>query len=134
VSAFFDTNILIYAQQAGAKGNEARAVLAKGGKISVQVLNEFTSVSSRKQGKDWNAIAEAIEDVLAVVDPPLPLTLDLHHSARELAAVHRLSFYEALIIATALAAGCDLLYSEDLEHSRVFGGLKIINPFAGNAR
>jgi predicted nucleic acid-binding protein len=129
VSAFFDTNILVYAQQADGKADRARALFAVGGKLSVQVLNEFTAVARRKQRKDWREIAEAISDVLAVVDPPLPLTLDLHTFARALAEEHRLSFYDALIIASAIEAGCDILYSEDMQHGRTIGGLAIVNPF-----
>jgi hypothetical protein len=86
VSAFFDTNILVHAQQTGGKADRARALLADGGKLSVQVLNEFTAVSRRKQRRDWREITEAISDVLAVVDPPLALTLDLHAAARTLGA------------------------------------------------
>ena len=129
MSVFFDTNILVYAQQRGRKADQARALFAGGGKISVQVLNEFSAVSQRKQGKDWGEIAEAISDILAVVDPPLALTLDLHRAARKLAEDHRLSFYDALIVAAAIEAGCDTLYSEDMQHGRSFGGLAIVNPF-----
>ena len=110
-----------------------RALFAVGGKLSVQVLNEFTAVARRKQRKDWREVAEAISDVLAVVDPPLALTLDLHTSARALAEEHRLSFYDALIVASAIEAGCDLLYSEDMQHGRTIGGLSIINPFLESA-
>jgi predicted nucleic acid-binding protein len=91
VIAFFDTNILVYAQETNGKGDHARALLAGGGKLSVQVLNEFTAVSRRKQQRDWEEIAEAISDVLTVVDPPLVLTLDLHAAARTLAEDHQLS-------------------------------------------
>jgi predicted nucleic acid-binding protein len=129
VSAFFDTNILVYAQQTDGKADRARALLAGGGKLSVQVLNEFTAVSRRKQRRDWREIAEAISDVLAVVDAPLALTLDLHAAARGLAEDHRLSFYDALIVATAIEAGCGILYSEDMQHGRSIGALSIVNPF-----
>jgi len=129
VSAFFDTNILVYAQQADGKADRARALFAAGGKLSVQVLNEFTAVARRKQRRDWREIAEAISDVLAVVEEPLALTLDLHATARALAEDHRLSFYDALIIAAAMEAGCDTLYSEDMQHGRSIGGLAIVNPF-----
>jgi predicted nucleic acid-binding protein len=128
VSAFFDTNILVYAQQTGAKADRARALLAGGGKLSVQVLNEFTAVSRRKQGKEWREIGEAISDVLALVEPPLALTLDLHVAARALAEDHRLSFYDALIVASAIEAGCNVLYSEDMQHGRTIGALAIANP------
>jgi predicted nucleic acid-binding protein len=133
VSAFFDTNILVYAQQAGGKADRARALLVGGGKLSVQVLNEFTAVSRRKQGKEWREIDEAISDLLALVDPPLALTLDLHAAARVLAEEHRLSFYDALIVISAIEAGCNVLYSEDMQHGRSIDGLGIVNPFLERA-
>jgi predicted nucleic acid-binding protein len=133
VSAFFDTNILVYAQQTGRKSDQARALLAGGGKLSVQVLNEFTAVSRRKQRRDWREIAEAVSDVLTMVDPPLELTLDLHTAARALAEDHRLSFYDALIVAAAIEAGCDTLFSEDLQNGRTIGGLAVVNPFFESA-
>jgi predicted nucleic acid-binding protein len=133
VSVFFDTNILVYAQQENGKAERARALLADGGKLSVQVLNEFTAVSRRKQRRDWREIAEAISDALALVDPPLVLTLDLHAAARMLAENHRLSFYDALIVAAALEAGCDTLFTEDMQHGRTIGGLAIVNPFLESA-
>jgi predicted nucleic acid-binding protein len=133
VSAFFDTNILVYAQQTGRKADQARALFTGGGKLSVQVLNEFTAVSRRKQQRDWRDIAEAVSDVLTMVDPPLPLTFDMHAAARALAEDHRLSFYDALIVAAAIEAGCDTLYSEDMQHGRSIGGLAIVNPFFENA-
>jgi predicted nucleic acid-binding protein len=129
VRAFFDTNILVYAQQNGAKADKARALLAASGVLSVQVLNEFVSVASRKLGKAWDEIGEAIEDVLALVDPPLPLTMTLHAAAREIAHDHRCGFYDALIVAAALEAGCDTLFSEDLQDGRAFGALRVVNPF-----
>ena len=133
MSAFFDTNILVYAQQMDGKGDRARALFAGGGKLSVQVLNEFTAVSRRKQRRDWREIDEAVADVLTMVDPPLPLTLDLHHAARALAQDHRLSFCDALIVAAAIEAGCDTLFSEDMQHGRSIGGLSIVNPFLDGA-
>jgi predicted nucleic acid-binding protein len=129
VTAFFDTNILVYAQQANAKGSRARQLIAGGGQVSVQVLNEFAAVSRRKQDKQWHQINEAIADVLALVDPPVALTLGLHVDARILAEAHQLSFYDALIVVSAIDAGCDILYSEDMQHRRAFGGLSIVNPF-----
>jgi predicted nucleic acid-binding protein len=129
MSAFFDTNILVYAQQTGKKGERARALFAEGGKLSVQVLNEFVAVARRKQNRTWSEIAEAIADALVLVDPPLALSLDLHIAARTLAESHRMSFYDALIVASAIEAGCDILYSEDMQHGRVLGELTIRNPF-----
>ena len=133
MSAFFDTNVLVYAQQGDGKADRARALFATGGKLSVQVLNEFAAVSRRKQKRDWREIAEAISDVLALVDPPLALTLELHATARALAEDHQLSFYDALIVAAAIEAGCDTLFTEDMQHGRSFGGLSIVNPFLEGA-
>lgn len=56
MSTFFDTNILVYAQQDGDKGNKARALVAAGGVLSVQVLNELAAVARRKLGKNWEEI------------------------------------------------------------------------------
>ena len=133
MSVFFDTNILVYAQQTGAKADRARELFAGGGKISVQVLNEFTAVSRSKQQREWREIAEAISDVLTMVDPPLPLTFDLHAAARALAEDHLLSFYDAVIVAAAIEAGCNMLYSEDMQHGRSIGGVTIVNPFIESA-
>lgn len=127
--AFLDTNILIYAQQSGPKGDAARALLAEGGVVSVQVLNEFAAVSARKFGRGWPEIGAALDDILAVLAPPVPLTLSIHTGARALAAAHGVSFYDALIISAAREAGCDTLYSEDLQASRRFGPTQIVNPF-----
>ena len=133
MSAFFDTSILVYAQQADSKADRARALFSRGGKLSVQVLNEFAAVSRCKQRRDWREIDEAIDDVLAVVNPPLVLTHELHTAARALAEDHGLSFYDALIVAAAIEAGCDTLFTEDMQHGRRIGGLAIVNPFLESA-
>ena len=129
MSAFFDTNIIVYAQERGEKGNIARALLAEGGYLSVQVLNEFASVSSRKQGRTWSEIEEALSDLLALVRPPVSIKIDLHRQARRLASEIGFSFYDALIVAAAIEAGCQTLYSEDMQHGRTIGPLTIMNPF-----
>jgi len=58
-----------------------------------------------------------------------PLTADTHAAALALARDHGFAFYDALIVAAAVEAGCDVLYSEDMQHGRVIGGLTIRNPF-----
>jgi predicted nucleic acid-binding protein len=133
VKSFFDTNILIYGQQKTDKGSIARKLLMRGGTVSVQVLNEFTAVARRKLGYSWDSINDAIDDVLALVAPPLPLTIKTHSAAREIAKNHGFSFYDALIVAAALEAGCDTLYSEDMQHGRVIGRLILCNPFLENS-
>jgi predicted nucleic acid-binding protein len=129
VKAFFDTNIIVYAQQSGIKAETARKVLDQGGVVSVQVLNELASVLSRKFQKSWPDVEDALADVLELVDQVLPLTLDTHKQGVALAITHSISIYDALIIAAALDANCDRLFSEDIQHGRKFGGLEIVNPF-----
>lgn len=130
MSVFFDTNVLIYAQQRGAKAETARALLASGGTLSVQILNEFAAVSFRKLGRSWTEIAEAVQDILAIVDPPVALTTRIHIRACSMAETHRVSFYDALVLSAALEAGCSTLYSEALQHGGFVGELRIVNPFA----
>ena len=130
MSAFFDTNVALYAQEEGRKGETARAILEAGGKISAQVLNEFAFALFRMFGRSWPEIDDAIADLLALVEPPIPLTQELAASARTLAAGHRLSYYDALIVAAAAFGGCETLFSEDLQENRLVGSLVVVNPFA----
>jgi predicted nucleic acid-binding protein len=133
VSAFFDTNILVYAYSTDPKRARAQALVAEGGIISAQVLNEFTSVLRTKQKQDWPIIEAAIRSVRFQFNDILPLTVDTHEAAIALARAHGFSFYDALIAAAAIEANCDILYSEDFQHGRTVGGLTIRNPFIEGA-
>jgi predicted nucleic acid-binding protein len=128
---FIDTNVLIYAQGAGAKGDAARDAILAGGVISVQVLNEFAAVLRRKLRQDWQDVAAAVADVRAALDPVRPIGVDTHEAALALAKDNGFGFYDALIVAAAIEAGCDLLLTEDLQAGRRIGNLTIANPFAG---
>lgn len=130
MNAFIDTNVLIYAQGTGAKGETARRVVLAGGVISVQVLNEFAAVLRRKFRLDWEVVADALADVRAALGPVRPIDLDIHLNAVTLARLHDFGFYDALIVASALEAGCDTLLTEDLQAGRRVAGLTIVNPFA----
>ncbi len=127
---FLDTNILVYAQQDDPRGDRARALVLAGGTISVQVLNEFANVLRKKLGRGWMEIAEALDDVRAALDPAWPLTIETHSAAVALAGEHGFSFFDALIVAAAVEAGCDTLLTEDLQADRKIGGLRLVNPFA----
>ncbi len=133
MSAFFDTNILVYAYSTDPKRARAQALVAEGGIISAQVLNEFTSVLRTKQKQDWPIIEAAIRSVRFQFNDILPLTVDTHEAAIALARAHGFSFYDALIAAAAIEANCDILYSEDFQHGRTVGGLTIRNPFIEGA-
>lgn len=130
MTAFLDTNVLIYAQGAGAKSETARRTILAGGVISVQVLNEFAAVLRRKFNLEWEVIAEAVADVRTALDPVRPIDVVTHTEAVSLARTHRFSFYDSLIVASALEAGCDTLLTEDLQAGRRVEGLTIVNPFA----
>jgi predicted nucleic acid-binding protein len=129
VTPFFDTNILVYAFLDVAKREAALNLIASGGVISAQVLNEFTNVARRKREREWAEIKRAVSVIRSRFADIVPLTADIHASALELARDRRLSFYDALIVAAALEAGCNMLYTEDMQHGGKFGGLTIINPF-----
>jgi predicted nucleic acid-binding protein len=133
VSGFFDTNVLVYAFSEGPKREPAREALAAGGVISAQVLNEFTNVSRRKQKREWADIEAALAVVRDRFPEVAPLTADTHAAALALARDHGFPFYDALIVAAAIEAGCDTLFSEDMQDGRAIGGLTIRNPFRANA-
>jgi predicted nucleic acid-binding protein len=133
VTPFFDSNILIYAYSTDARRGRATAVIADGGVISAQVLNEFTSVLRNKQKQEWPVIQAAVASVRLRFPDVVPLTADTHGIALGLARDHGFAFYDALILAAATESGCDILYSEDMQHDRVIGGLTIRNPFIESA-
>ncbi len=129
MSAFFDTNILVYSFSENEKRGVALAALSDGGVISVQVLNELTNVLRKKQMRDWRTIESALSVLRLRFPDIVPLTAQLHETALPLARDHGLTIYDALIVAAAFEAGCDTLFSEDLQHDRVFGRVTIRNPF-----
>jgi predicted nucleic acid-binding protein len=131
VTAFFDSNILIYAYSTHVKRARAVSLAAGGGVISAQVLNEFTNVLRNKQKQEWLIIEGALASVRLRFPDIVPLTADTHAAALALARDHGFSFYDALIVAAAIEAGCDTLWSEDIQDGRVIGGLTIRNPFIG---
>jgi len=133
VSAFFDSNILIYAFSTDARRECALTAIAGGGVISVQVLNEFTNVLRKKQKQEWPAIEAALHSLRFRFPDIVPLTADTHAAAIGFAREHGLAFYDALIVAAAAEAGCDILYSEDMQHGRAIADLTIRNPFVEGA-
>jgi predicted nucleic acid-binding protein len=132
VRPFLDTNILVYAM-ARQEPHTARAValLRAGVTISVQVLNEFANVARRKLGWPWPEIANALAAVRVLCPGPRPIGVATHEAALTIAERDGFSFYDSLLIASALEAGCDTFLSEDMQDGRVVAGsLTIRNPFA----
>lgn len=127
---FLDTNVLVYFAAVDAeRAAKAEALLLAGGTISVQVLNELTLACLRKVGMDW---AE-VDEVLAVVRTACriePLTETTYDLGRRLAQRYQFRIYDAMIVAAALLAGADTLYSEDMHDGLlVEDRLRIRNPF-----
>ena len=134
--AFVDTNVLVYAhdRSAGDKHLQAQALVKRlwetqGGCISVQVLQELYVTLTQKIPRPlsrqaaarliesisfWRVHAPQARDVLATVD---------------VQTSHFLSFWDAMIVQSALQLGCQTIYSEDLVAERVYAGVKVVNPF-----
>lgn len=133
---FLDTNVLVYLFDADdpAKQRRVQALLSDRELraqliLSTQVLQEFYVSVTRKLGTplDPEAAFQAVQDLAAFpvvqIDPPLIL-LAIQRSRKA-----KVSFWDALILEAALAAGATVLYSEDFQDGAVFGGLRIANPF-----
>jgi predicted nucleic acid-binding protein len=128
--AFFDTNILVYLIAGEAQKTErAEELLAEGGVVSVQVLDEFVAVATRKFGAPWNQIRQTLTVLRSILEV-CPLTIETHERALDLAERDGWHIYDALIVAAAQMAEADILYTEDLQSGRrVDSKLRIINPF-----
>lgn len=127
---FFDTNLLVYTISAEPlKAAIAQRLITAGGVVSVQVLNEFAAVATRKKEL---SLAEArllllrFRQLCTVV----PLNIATHEDGLDLAERYRLPIYDSMIVAAALRAGCRTLYTEDLADGQIMDGLAIRNPFA----
>ena len=86
---------------------------------------------AKKQGRSRQDIELLFDDIDNALDPALQPTAKAARAALALARDHGFAFYDGLIIAAAIEAGCNILYSEDLQHGRNIGGLSIVNPFLG---
>lgn len=127
---FLDSNVVVYAFSDDPRNALAEELLGRGCEISAQVLNEFTNVARRKLGFSWAEIADAVEAITTLSRTVHSLDLATHQEAVRLAERYGFGFYDALIVASALRAGCALLYSEDMQHGlTVDERLRIENPF-----
>ncbi|MEW6079249.1 MAG: PIN domain-containing protein [Thermodesulfobacteriota bacterium] len=132
---FIDTNVLIYLLSGDTvKAERAEAILATGGYISVQVLNELTSVSRRKLAMSWTEIYE-FSALIRSLCHILPLTPETHETGLQVARQYDLNIYDAMIVAAALIEDCNILYSEDMQNGLVIDRrLRIRNPFVTRKR
>ena len=132
---FIDTNVLVYAESHDEPVKQRIAIdlirhlrFERLGVLSTQVLNEYIQVSLRKLELPHAHIREQLRcyrqlDLAAVTPETIELALDLHQS-------HALSYWDALIVASAHIAGCAVLLTEDMGTGQVLAGVKLVNPFA----
>lgn len=128
--AFIDTNVLLYLMSAETdKANRAEAIVRTGGLISVQVLNEMANVARRKLAMSWMEINELLALIRSVCHIE-QLTVETHDRGRSVAERYGISVYDAMIVAAALLAGCETLYSKDMQDGLLIDQqLRVCNPF-----
>ena len=127
---FFDSNVLLYlASGDDLKADRAEALLAAGGVISVQVLNEIANVARRKMQLSWPQARELLSLVRSFLEVR-SVTVEIHQAGLNCAERYGLALYDAFIVAAAVEAGCETLWSEDMHDGLLIDGrLRISNPF-----
>ena len=131
---FFDSNVLIYADDASSPSKQHRALylikehLQTGtGTVSLQVLQEYFVAATKKYHLDA-AVARnrtRIYGTFRLIEPVLADVL----SAIDLHRLNHISYWDALIVHSANQSGCSVLLSEDMQHGQVVDGVRIVNPF-----
>jgi predicted nucleic acid-binding protein len=132
--SFFDTNVLIYADDKADPAKQQRALdlvaehrRARTGVVSLQVLQEYFVTVTRKLSVDARVARRKVE-LLAEFDVATPEVADIL-AAIDLHRLHEFSFWDALILRAAKQAGCSVLFSEDMQGARDIDGVRIVNPF-----
>lgn len=132
--AFFDTNILVYTDDASAPVKQKRATslfkdhLLRGAAVlSLQVLQEYFSTVTRKLSLPLQVAQRRVEIFASAKVIRFEVT-DLV-AAIELHRLTHISFWDALIVHAARSSGATVLYSEDFQHGAVLGGVRVVNPF-----
>jgi predicted nucleic acid-binding protein len=132
--SFFDTNVLVYADDKSAPAKQRRAIelvaehrRARTGVVSLQVLQEYFVTVTRKLRVDARIARRKVE-LLAEFDVAAPEVSDIL-AAIDLHRLHGLSFWDALIVRAAQQAGCAVLLSEDMQNTRDVDAIRVVNPF-----
>ncbi|MEP6484946.1 MAG: PIN domain-containing protein [Rudaea sp.] len=136
MKCFFDTNVLVYRfdtnesrKQAIATDLVDRCILDGSFRISTQVMMEFYSVTTRKLSSAVSPASAARVIAAWAKYDPVTITPSLIVEAAAIHERHYFPWWDSVIVAAAVAAGADVLYSEDFQHGRDFDGLQIVNPF-----
>lgn len=134
---FVDTNVLLYAvspvPEEAAKRQRAVDLLDQGSLVlSIQVLQEFYYQATGAR-RLWSMSHEDAERYVRSLERfrVQPVTLQVLHGAMALRERYRINYWDAAILAAARIAGCDTVYSEDLNAGQDYGGVRVVNPFAG---
>ncbi len=129
---FADTNLFIYAHTDMDIQKQVKAqVILRAGSIfiSTQVINEFINAARKKFNKEWAEVTKVVHEITGYANLETVNALVIE-KAIEVARAYGYSYYDSLIIASAIEAGCNILYSEDLHDGQKIGKtLKIVNPF-----
>ncbi|HEY0104537.1 MAG TPA: PIN domain-containing protein [Rhizomicrobium sp.] len=126
---FFDSNILLYlVSNQTTKAAQAAPLLAGGGTISVQVLDEFASVALRKIGRPMSDVRRALAGIRAVCTVVVA-DMATHELGLDIAERYKFSIYDSMLLAAAQKANCTTFFTEDLHHGQKIGGLTVRNPF-----
>lgn len=129
---FIDSNIIIYAYSIDEPKKMAIArdiLLTHEAVLSTQTINEFVNITTRKKMLNNIQILEVIDDLFSVFTIVL-IDQRVIQKALALANKHHYSYFDSLMLASALQAECSILYSEDMHHNQVLEKkLQIINPF-----
>ena len=134
-SAFLDTNVLLYLlSEDRAKADTAQALLRARGTVSVQVLNEFASVATRKLRLGFAEAGELLASIRYFCRVE-PVTIETHELGLACCERYGYAVYDSMILAAAMLAGCRTLLSEDMQADQtIMDRLVIRNPFAAPAR
>ena len=134
VRSFFDTNVLVYTDDKSDPSKQLRSLelvaahrRSRTGVISLQVLQEYFVTATRKLHVDV-VVARRKVELLAEFDVVAPELADVL-AAIDLHRLHGINFWDALIVRSAKEAGCAVLLTEDMQHSREIDGIRIVNPF-----
>jgi predicted nucleic acid-binding protein len=133
---FFDTNVIVYSDDDSQPAKQKRAIeliresaIKQDGAISTQVLQEYFVVVTRKLSVDAAVAQRKLENLVATLAISRITEQDVI-KAIQLHRLNRISYWDALIVTAAMNVKAAVLYSEDMQSSRMFGGtLKIVNPF-----
>jgi predicted nucleic acid-binding protein len=129
---FLDTNILIYAYSNSELTKADRAnglIFEESSLISIQVINEFANICLKKLRLDGEAVISAVKEITRATNV-VSFSISTQLQALQLCHQHSFSYYDALIVATALENGCTTLYSEDMQNNQLIENqLRIVNPF-----